>query len=190
MTLPEPTAISAVVTSATGLALLGGHMLGDFALQRDADAAAKGHPTDDQLARGVHPWTGWAAISRHLATYLLSQAIFLALISLTTPLTLPGAVAALVVSGSTHAVIDRRWIVRAIIRAKGCTGWDLAEFWTDQALHWAALIVAALVAALTTTAGAAAVVGLAGAALIAAGLAAERLRAAAVAFRPAPTDHL
>jgi hypothetical protein len=190
MTLPEPTAISAVVTSATGLALLGGHMIGDFPLQRDADAHAKAIPQTINSPAAYTRGAGWAAISRHVAIYLLSQAIFLALISLTTPLTVPGAVAALVVSGSTHAVIDRRWIVRAIVRAKGCTGWEQAEFWTGQALHWAALIVAALVAALITTAGAAAAVALAGAAFIAAGLAAERLRAAAVVFRPAPTDHL
>jgi hypothetical protein len=121
-------------------------------------------------------------------TYLLAQAGALAVITLVAPLTLSGAVAALAVSGSTHAVIDRRWIVRAIVRAKGgCPGWELAPFWIDQALHYAAMLFAAVAAALVITPAAAAVVVACGAALIGVGLPAEQWRATAIA---APTDHL
>lgn len=59
---------------------------------------------------------------------MFTQAVALLLVALVAPLTLHGAVAALAISGSTHAVIDRRWIVRAIIRAKGCHNWPEAPY--------------------------------------------------------------
>lgn len=68
MTLFDPTATSAAVAAAAYIALLSGHQLGDHPIQSNADAAAKGHPGDDQLARGAHPWTGWTACWRHVAS--------------------------------------------------------------------------------------------------------------------------
>lgn len=67
MTFLEPTATTAAVTAAVGFALLAGHQLGDHPVQPDAVAAAKGQPTDDRLAAGVHPWTGWSACLNHVA---------------------------------------------------------------------------------------------------------------------------
>ena len=186
--LPVASTATAAVTAATGFALLVGHMLGDHPVQRDDDAAGKGRPTDDQLAAGVHPWTGWHHLARHCVSYVVTQAVALGVIALVAPLTLAGSVAALAVSGCTHAVIDRRWIVRAIIRAKGgCPNWREAPYAIDQSLHWGAIGVAAVTAALVPTALAAGVVLGLGAALVAAGLVAERLHAASIA---APSDRL
>jgi hypothetical protein len=186
MTMFDPNATTAAVTAATGFALLVGHMGGDMPVQREADAVGKGQPTDDQLAAGAHPWTGWGHLTRHVTTYLICQAIALAVTSVVAPLTIAGAIAALAVSGCTHAVIDRRWIVRAIVRSKGgCAGWEDAHFHIDQALHFIAIGAAAVVAALVTTAPAGACVVALAAGLVAAGLVAERHRAAGIV---APSD--
>lgn len=190
MTLFDPTTTTAAVTACVSVALSAGHWIGDHPMQPDTAAAGKGQPTDDRLTAGAHPWTGWSHLTRHLSTYLLAQAVALALIAPVAPLTLPGAVAALAVSGSTHAVIDRRWIVRAIIRAKGCHGWADAPYLIDQALHHGAMFLAAITAALVTTTAGAAVVLVLGGALIAAGLTAEHLRGTALAAGPTATDRL
>jgi len=58
------------------------------------------------------------------------------------------ALTALVVSGATHAVIDRRWPVRALLRASGSPGFATVEWGViavDQALH---LTILALLAVL------------------------------------------
>jgi len=58
------------------------------------------------------------------------------------------AVAALVVSAITHAVIDRRWPVRALMRAAGSPGFAAVEWGViavDQALH---LFILAMLAVL------------------------------------------
>jgi hypothetical protein len=190
MTLFEPSATTAAVAAATGFALLVGHMLGDHPVQPDTVAVAKGQPSDDRLAAGAHPWTGWSAIGRHVSSYVLTQGVALLLIALVAPLSLHGAVAALAVSASTHAVIDRRWIVRAIIRRKGCQNWADAAYWIDQSLHYGALLVAAITAALVTTYTGGVATVLACAVLVAAALAAERIRATGLSAQPAPSDRL
>lgn len=185
-----PTIETAAVAACAFAALFAGHHLGDHPIQPDAAAQHKGHPTDDQLAAGVHPWTGWLACARHVATYTLTQALALALISLVAPLTLAGAAAALAASASTHAVIDRRWIVRLLIQAKGCQDWREAPYLLDQSLHIGVLLVAAVLAGAVTTASGAMVVTTAGLALVCAGLATEQLRARRAAGRAGDPSRL
>ncbi|GIF08867.1 DUF3307 domain-containing protein [Actinoplanes siamensis] len=156
MSTIEPSTTAAAVTAAVYVALLAGHHLGDYPIQRDSDAQSKGIPADEVIAAGT-PWhTGWSSITRHVLSYLACQAGALWLVSLVAPLTLAGVWTALVVSGTTHAVIDRRWIVQAIIRAKGgCQHWPGAATCIDQALHHVMILVAAVGAArITTLAGA------------------------------------
>jgi hypothetical protein len=189
--MTDPAIATAAITSVVFAALLVGHMLGDHPVQADNDATGKARPTDDQLAAGAHPWTGWSHCLRHVCSYLACQAAALLLLALVAPLTFPGFTAALAVSGATHAVIDRRWLVRRILAAKGgCLGWPQASYWIDQSLHYAALLLAAVAAARATTGLSAMVVAAAAAALIPAALAVEHLQARTVATQPVPTDHL
>jgi hypothetical protein len=139
-----------IVVSAVFIALFAGHHVGDHVVQSDADAKAKGAPTADLLAQGAHPWTGWLACLRHVASYTAVQALALALTSLVAPLTLAGVVAALTLSASTHAVIDRRWLVRWLIAVKGCHGWKDAPYALDQSIHIGMLLVASVVGSAVT----------------------------------------
>jgi hypothetical protein len=168
-----PTVASAAIAGVAYAALYAGHQIGDHAMQTSAAAAAKGAPTAERLAAGADPWAGWSACLRHVATYALVQALALGLVCLVAPLTLPGVVAALAVSASTHAVIDRRWPVRLLIRAKRCEGWREAPYLLDQSLHYGALLLAA-VAATTSTAGGAVAVFVPAVTLVGAALVVER----------------
>src|SRR5690349_6317174 len=89
---------------------------------------------------------------------------------------LRGAIAALATSASTHAVIDRRWLVRLIIQVKGCEEWREGPYLLDQSLHAGALLVAAVLAAAVTSVGGAVVAVVAGLALVGAALFAEQRR--------------
>jgi len=163
-----------IVVCATFIALFAGHQVGDHVIQSDADARAKGAPTADLLARGAHPWTGWWACLRHVASYTMTQAAALALTGLVTPLNLAGVVAALTISASTHAVIDRRWPVRWLITVKRCHGWKDAPYVLDQSIHIGVLLVASVTAAaVDTSAGMLGVLGIS-AAIVLAALAIER----------------
>jgi hypothetical protein len=186
-----------MTTTATALAFLGtlaglgaGHLPGDIAAQTNTDAVGKAMPGNDRLAAGAHPWTGWGHCARHTLTYLACQIVAIALVLLVIEIPLPGALAALAFSGATHAVIDRRWLVERLLAAKGCTGWRESKFWTDQCLHWAAMFLAALIAARTHTFGKAALVTGFSVLLIAYALFVEHRHARGVAAGPAPTDHL
>lgn len=68
MTLFDPTATTAAVTACVSVALSAGHWLGDHPVQPDTAAAGKGQPTDDRLAAGGHPWTGWSHLTPHVAS--------------------------------------------------------------------------------------------------------------------------
>lgn len=190
MNLPDPSATTAAVTAAVYVALFAGHQLGDYPIQRDTDAQAKGHPADDLLAAGV-PWhTGLTSVARHVGSYVACQALALALVAMVAPLTWPGAWTALVISGATHAVIDRRWIVRAIIARKGgCAHWPGAAASIDQALHFAAMLVAAIAAARVTTVTGALIETALGVALIGWALLWERRHARVLATRPVSSGH-
>ena len=190
MNLPDPTATTAAVTACVYVALFAGHQLGDYPVQSDTDAQTKSHPDDDLLAVGV-PWhTGLASIARHVGSYLACQGIALALVALVAPLSWPGAWTALVISGATHAVIDRRWIVRSIIARKGgCAHWPGAAASIDQALHLAAMFLAAVSAARITTVTGALFATAVCVALIAGALLWERRHGRALADRIVPAVH-
>jgi hypothetical protein len=178
------TAVTAAVTADAFVALFVGHQLGDHVFQRDGDAAAKATPAAEMLASGAHPWTGWPAALRHVGTYSLAQVAALAVVCVVAPLGWYGVVAALAVSASTHAVIDRRWIVRLLVRLKGCQGWREGPYLIDQSLHHMALLVAAVVAGAAASAATAGVVAACAAAVAVAGLAVEK-RLATAARAPA-----
>jgi Protein of unknown function (DUF3307) len=175
------TADTSTIVAAAFVALFAGHQVGDHVVQTNADAAAKGAPTADRLASGVPPWAGWSACLRHVGSYSATQAAALALVCVAVPVALTGALSALVVSASTHAVIDRRWIVRRLIRAKRCQDWPEAPYLLDQSLHIGALLVAAVLAAVGTGPAGVAAVSAGAAAMLAAALAVERRSAAAYA---------
>ncbi len=167
-----PTSDTATVAAVVWIALYVGHHLGDHTLQTCAQAYRKGAP-DDPTA---HPWQGWALCLRHVATYTAVQGACLGVVALVAPLTWPGVIAALALSGGTHAVIDRRWLVKAIVRAKHAEAWREGPYLIDQSLHYAALLLAAVLGALATTTFRAGAAVLLTAAIVGAGLAAERLR--------------
>lgn len=180
------TIVTAAIAGVVYAALLAGHWIGDYPVQRDADATGKAHPADELLAAGT-PWhRGWAAIARHVASYLACQAAALWLITLVAPLSAPGACTALAISGATHAVIDRRWLVAAIIRAKGAGQWRDAPAHVDEALHHGVLLLAAVGAARIVSWPGVLAVTAAGVALIAAALAWERRHGHTVERLPMP----
>ncbi|WP_344494553.1 DUF3307 domain-containing protein [Nonomuraea monospora] len=127
-------------------ALYAGHQLGDHVVQSNAVAAAKSVPDSEQLAAGMSPWTGWGACLRHVVGYTVTQAAALAVVCVAVPLELISMATALMVSASTHAVIDRRWIVRQLIHIKKCHDWSEAPYLIDQSLHVGAMLIAVVLA--------------------------------------------
>jgi hypothetical protein len=99
--------------------LFAAHMLGDWIIQTDAQAAAK--------------MRSWGAMAGHVLTYHLVMAV----------LVLPfwhdaWALLGFAVSAGTHAVIDRRWPVRLLLRKTGSPSFaetTLGVLAADQALH-------------------------------------------------------
>jgi hypothetical protein len=147
-------------------ALYAGHQIGDHIAQTDHQAATKAAPTDLELAgRSRWPLAGWRSIAGHVASYLGAQAAALMLVGTIAPLTPPGVLAGLAVSGATHAVIDRRWPVLWLLRTTGSAPYAAApegRYQADQALHHAALLLAALTTvwcAATGWAGGALIIG-------------------------------
>jgi Protein of unknown function (DUF3307) len=116
------------------LVLLAGHLLGDWVAQSDRQATTKTR--------------SWAALATHVATYHLVMGALLLL-----PILRDGwppwkALITLLVSAGTHAVIDRRWPVRALLIASASPGFATLEWGViavDQALH---LTILALLAVL------------------------------------------
>jgi hypothetical protein len=180
---------TAATAAISFVALYAGHQIGDHVVQSDWAATTKAAPSVEQLAAGVPPWTGWAACLRHVVSYTGTQAVALGFVCIVAPLALLGTMAALLASASTHAVIDRRWIVRRLIRAKGCHGWQEGPYLIDQSLHMGALLVASVLAA--TVGHLVGVLAVAGAAvaLVVVALAAERWLGAAVCSRSAAPAH-
>ncbi|GAA2972275.1 hypothetical protein GCM10010519_04250 [Streptomyces lactacystinicus] len=136
-------------------AVLGvGHVLADYVLgQTDWQAAHKGAPRPEEVAAGVSPRRGWGACLAHCLSYHLVMVGLYGTLRLVVPLpaTLLGATAALAWSFATHAILDRRWPVRWILRRLGSAGF--AELRSgglngvhlaDQALHRTALIISAV----------------------------------------------
>src|SRR5215218_6606784 len=111
------------------LVLLAGHLLGDWVAQTDWQATNKAH--------------SWAALTAHVGSYHLVMGTLLLLPVLRDGWPARKALAALTVSALTHAVIDRRWPVRAA----GSPGFATVEWGViavDQALHLFILAMLAL----------------------------------------------
>lgn len=125
------------------------HMLSDYPFQTDHQAGRKAGWTEGDKDRnpGRHHH-GWGANLVHAGTHVLTTAAALGIgvLVLDLPLTIPAAVLALLWIGSTHSVIDRRWLVRRWMERTG-----QSEFikhggaaHVDQTAHITALAVAAL----------------------------------------------
>ncbi|MFE7510148.1 hypothetical protein ACFU8I_02805 [Streptomyces sp. NPDC057540] len=140
-------AVYAVLTAA--------HEIGDYWIQQDRDAAAKGKPGRE----------GQTACARHVATYTATQALALLAADRTLRLNLDWrrAAAGLAVSAVTHYAADRsagHWqeekptarLVR-LARWKGSTNWLLRDPGAgpllDQAWHKGWIAVAAAVTSAT-----------------------------------------
>jgi hypothetical protein len=135
----------AVVFAVALVALLVGHALGDHIAQTDRQAARKSEP-------GA---AGWRALLGHLLTYHVTvlAVLLLTVAALRLPVSPLGVTAGLAFSAVTHGLLDRRWPVRAVLRATRSP--EFAETTTpvngmyvaDQALHQLALLVTALLIA-------------------------------------------
>jgi Protein of unknown function (DUF3307) len=115
------------------LVLLTGHLLGDWVAQDDWAATNKTH--------------SWAALGAHVARYHLIMGLLLLLPILRDGWPAGNAVVVLIVSAATHAFIDRRWPVRALMRAVGSPGFATVEWGViaaDQALHLSILALLAI----------------------------------------------
>jgi Protein of unknown function (DUF3307) len=115
------------------LVLFTGHLLGDWVAQSDWAATNKTH--------------SWAALSAHVATYHLIMGLLLLLPILRDSWPAGNALVVLTVSAATHALIDRRWPVRALMRAAGSRGFATVEWGViaaDQALHLSILAMLAV----------------------------------------------
>ena len=121
------------MTGIVFLVLLAGHLVGDWMVQNDWQATNKTR--------------SWAALTAHVASYHLIVGLLLLIPILRDGWPAAKAVAALAVSAMTHAVIDRRWPVRALMRAAGSPGFATVEWGViavDQALHLFILAMLAL----------------------------------------------
>jgi hypothetical protein len=119
--------------AAVFLVLLAGHLLGDWVAQSDWQAANKTR--------------SWAALSAHVVSYHLIVGMLLLIPVLRDDWPADKALAVLTVSAITHAVIDRRWPVRALLRAAGSPGFATVQWGViavDQALHLFILAMLAL----------------------------------------------
>ncbi|WP_160050219.1 DUF3307 domain-containing protein [Nocardiopsis sp. FR4] len=117
-------------------AMTAAHHAGDYLLQNDHQAQ--------------HKTESWTANQAHVASYHLAQLAAVGLASRVLGLRLsPVRLAAgVAVSWVTHSVIDRRWPVRWWMTHTGSKGFyaNGGAPHADQAMHHAALFVAALVA--------------------------------------------
>jgi Protein of unknown function (DUF3307) len=131
---PTPSGLRWPVMVATVfLVLLGGHLLGDWVAQTDWQATTKTR--------------SWAALAAHVASYHLIVGLLLLLPVVRDGWPAGKALVTLTVSAMTHAVIDRRWPVRALMRAAGSPGFATVEWGViavDQALHLFILAMLAL----------------------------------------------
>ncbi|MFJ9525065.1 DUF3307 domain-containing protein [Streptomyces cyaneofuscatus] len=116
-----------------------GHLLADYPLQTDHQAAHKA----DRCA------AGWAANLRHAAIHVATCTAALALGALVledVTVSLPVVVAALLWIGGSHAFIDRRWPVQWWMNHTGQASWAAngGAVHVDQTAHILALVLAAL----------------------------------------------
>ncbi|WP_174545645.1 hypothetical protein [Nocardiopsis dassonvillei] len=130
--------------------LTAAHHVGDYLAQTDHQSACKPAASD----RGdvvCSEGESWRALAGHIASYHAVQAAGLLVANRALGLKLrPGRVAAgIAVSAATHALVDRRRIVRWLMDNTGSADFRQrgGAAHVDQALHHACLWVAALVMA-------------------------------------------
>lgn len=124
----------AAVTADVFLILLVSHLLGDWVLQSDWQATNKPQR--------------WAALTAHVASYHLAMGLLLLILIVRDDWPAWKGLVILTVSGGTHAFLDRRWPVRALLRATASPGFATVEWGViavDQAVH---LCILALLAVL------------------------------------------
>lgn len=144
----DPATLSRAVVFVIALVvLLVAHQVGDHVVQTDHQAAGKAGPG----------WSALGAMLGHIAGYHLTAVALLVgtFFVLGLPLTVTGVAAGLAFSAVTHALLDRRWPVKRLLRLLGSphfaetTSPVCGAYAADQALHQGALLVSAvLVAAL------------------------------------------
>jgi hypothetical protein len=112
------------MTATVFLVLLAGHLLGDWVTQTDWQATTKTR--------------SWPALAAHVTSYHLLMGTLLLLPVLRDGWPAGNALLTLTVSAATHAVIDRRWPVRALLRVTASPNFATVEWGViaaDQALH-------------------------------------------------------
>lgn len=99
--------------------ILAGHLVGDFLVQTDWQAANKEKD--------------WKACLMHVLTYHLTLALFVLPFWQE-----PEALVFLAISAATHALFDRRWPTRLLLSSTR-SKWFSTQFWgviaSDQAIH-------------------------------------------------------
>ncbi|WP_331757626.1 DUF3307 domain-containing protein (plasmid) [Streptomyces sp. NBC_01383] len=117
------------------------HMLADYVFQTD-------HQSDHKADRNA---AGWLANIHHAGTHVVLSLLALLVVQLVTgnSLNAVAAVAGLLWIGTTHGFIDRRWPVLWWMNRTGSPEFAAkgGAAYVDQALHIAALGIAALVLA-------------------------------------------
>jgi hypothetical protein len=142
----DPLAFAVILPTA-----LVAHNVGDHIAQTDHQANRKARD--------------WVAMAGHVATYQAAQAVAVGAVLAATGCRCSrwGLFAGAVISAGTHAFIDRRWPVAAVLDATGSQGFadltvtahrgqtkfafPLGMYLADQALHHGCLLVAAAVMA-------------------------------------------
>jgi Protein of unknown function (DUF3307) len=108
--------------------VLAGHFLGDWIVQTDWQAANKGR--------------NWRAMAEHVLGYHLAMTVVLLLGPAGWHLSTAGYWTLIGASAASHALIDRRWPVVALLRLTRSPGFA-EQAWgvlaVDQALHLAIL---------------------------------------------------
>lgn len=108
-------------------AVLAGHLIGDWIVQTDWQAANK--------------TTSWKANQQHMLGYHLTLAAFCAF-----AMPAPFVLVTVVVSWLTHSIIDRRWPVQRLMEMTGSRPFSTTTFGViavDQALHLSILAITA-----------------------------------------------
>ena len=122
-----------MTTTIVFLVLLSSHLVGDWVAQSDWQAANKTR--------------SWTALATHVARYHLVMGLLLGIPVLRDGWPAWKALVILGVSAASHALIDRRWPVRALLRAVGSQGLATLEWGViavDQALHLSILAMLAV----------------------------------------------
>jgi len=122
-----------MMTTTVFLILLTSHLLGDWVVQSDWQATNKTR--------------SWAALAAHVAGYHLVMGLLLLLPVVRDGWPAAKTLAVLAVSAASHALIDRRWPVRALLRMAGSPGFATVEWGViavDQALHLSILAMLAV----------------------------------------------